>query len=198
MKEFFYNLLQQLDKLTGIKQYDKLMALPETESDKEIEDLLKILCNVSAQFPLIPKDAQKSIIRQAVVADGDFIGLNAKFVYKSLNAQRDRFFKESHHVKEYPGPDWKPVEGEDRQKWLKAWEQELAKFGQPETQSHVKAVEQSLPQKPTGIYAPSSPPEHIEMARLRQEYARECTDLYTGKVLEGKPEFSEWLKQKGV
>jgi hypothetical protein len=198
MKEFFYNLLQQLDKLTGIKQYDKLMALPETESDKEIEDLLKILCNVSAQFPLIPKDAQKSIIRQAVVADGDFIGLNAKFVYKSLNAQRDRFFKESHHVKEDPGPDWKPVEGERRSEWLKKWGEQLAKFGPPETISHTKSLDEMLPKKPAGSYMPSSPPKHIELARLRQEYARECTDLYTGKVLEGKPEFSEWLKQKGV
>ncbi len=87
--------------------------------------------------------------------------------------------------------NWKPLEGEARLKALKEWEKSLAGFDQHiVTKSHVRGFEETLPKKPSGSYIPSSPPEVVEMSKHRTEYARECTDLYTGKKLEGKPDFN--------
>lgn len=45
---------------------------------------------------------------------------------------------------------------------------------------------------------PSTDSDKAREILLKAEYARECRDLHTGKLLEGKPEFSDWLKQKGI
>jgi hypothetical protein len=195
MREFFLETLQNLDKTSGLKQYEKIMAGPTPKL--EINALLDVLCRVSDQFSVIPQDAQKRIISQCVVTDGEFIGLNAKIVYKWLAAHRDKYFKEVHHLPDKQDENWKPLEGEARQEKLKEWERSLAGFADKvETKSHVRQLEETLPKKPTGSYVPSAPPEVIEMSKHRTEYARECTDLYTGKKLEGKPDFNTWLEQK--
>ncbi len=173
------------------------MALPEQEADKELEELLKILCRTCGMFPLIPREAQKSIISHSIVSDGEFIGLNAKIVYKWLAAHKDKYFKEAHHVPNEEAKDWKPLEGEERQKKLKEWEKSLAGFDQHiVTKSHVRELEETLPKKPTGSYTPSAPPEALLLSMYRTQYARECTNLNTGKVEEGKPDFNTWLEQK--
>jgi len=201
MRQFFLDKLNQLDKLTGIQQMNKLQALGAEKCKTELNELLDILCDACAKFPLIPVKAKESILSNAIVSDENFIGLNAKFVYRALNTYRDKYFTESHHVQDAPGPDWVPVQGEERLKWLKEWEKTLAETqGGMTTVSHVKELEQTLPKKPAGVnYTPSNgakgfAEELFEMQQLRAEYARECRDLHTGKLLEGKPEFKDWLK----
>jgi hypothetical protein len=44
----------------------------------------------------------------------------------------------------------------------------------------------------------STNPDKAREILLKAQYARECTDLHTGKVIEGNPVFSEWLKSKKV
>ena len=194
MKEFFLDLLYQLDKLAGIQQMNKLLALREEDSRREINELLEILCRTSDQFPLIPKNDQKSIIRHAVVSDGDFIGLNAKFVYKSLNAHRDRYFREAAHIPDEHDPNWKPLEGEDRQRWLSKWMDALNKMQDNfSTKTHVQELVGKLPPKEKGVSYPSTPPEvadEIQQRILshRIRYLREkyptATDEEIQKLLE--------------
>jgi hypothetical protein len=175
MREYFLDLLQELDKLTGIKQWDRVQHDLE-----ELNNLLDILVRTSQTFPLIPTDAQKSILSHAVISDGDFIGLNAKFVYKSLAAHKDRYFKEAAHIPSEVDPDWKPVEGEKRAEWLKKWNESLAGFDEKATQSHVQELVSKLPAKEKGTYHPSTPPEVANQIqeRIRKSQEKVLRDKY--------------------
>jgi hypothetical protein len=175
MREFFLDLLQELDKLTGIKQWDRI-----SHSKADTNELLDILVRTCGMFPLIPPDAQKSILRHAVISDGDFIGLNAKWVYKSLNTQRDRFFKEAAHIPTEVDPNWKPVEGEARNEWLKKWQESLGSFGESPTKSHVQELVSRLPPKEKGISYPSTPPDvaNAIQERIRRGQIKALQDKY--------------------
>jgi hypothetical protein len=175
MREFFFDLLQELDKLTGIKQWDRI-----SHSKDDTNELLDILTRTCQMFPLIPVDAQKSILRHAVISDGDFIGLNAKWVYKSLNAQRDRFFKEAAHIPSEVDLNWKPLEGEARQERLKEWLQSLQGFEEKATQSHVQELVSRLPPKDKGISYPSTPPDvaNAIQERIRRGQIKALQDKF--------------------
>lgn len=115
MRDYFLNLLQNLDKLAGLRQYEKLMQLPDYK--KEINALLDILCRVSDQFQYIPDEQKKQIIDDAVIADPEFIGLNAKFIAKALNTKREFFLKQN----EEPVISPDALTGEAREQRLKEW-----------------------------------------------------------------------------
>lgn len=193
MRQFFLDLLQELQKLTGIKQFEN-MNLESSKGKEDLNELLTILCNTCEMFPLIPKDAQKSILRHAVISDGDFIGLNAKFVYKSLQAHRDRYFKEAAHIPDEVDPNWKPVGGEERAKWLKEWEKSLAGFDEKSTQSHVQELVAKLPPKEKGISYPSTSAEKVLATELHLQYLREMSA--TGLPREQWEKEESWLKSK--
>jgi hypothetical protein len=201
MRAFFLETLQNLDKTSGLKQYEKIMSGPEPK--KEINALLDVLCRVSDQLSIIPLDAQKSIITQSVITDLELTSLNAKIVYKWLAMHKDKYFKESHHVQE-DKQSAEPLTGEARAQALKKFLEAVQSVGQPQTITHVKELEQTLPKKPQGVsYTPSNgaqgfAEELFEMQQLRAEYARECRDLHTGKLLEGKPEFKDWINDKKI
>lgn len=172
MREYFYNLLERLDKLTGHRQLEKLMTAEKPED--EINELLDVLCRTSDLFPLIPKNDQKAIISHAVVADGEFIGLNAKIVYKWLNAQKDRYFKEAAHIPSEVDPNWKPVGDEERAKWLREWHTKVTDFeNKATTQSHVQELVAKLPPKEKGISYPSTSAEKVLATELHLQYLRE-------------------------
>lgn len=104
-----------LDKLTGNKQYERLCDGKNPK--EEITLLLDILCRVCDQYPFIPDEAKKQIISDAVIADAEFIGLNAKFVAKSLNAKKDFHINKKDDVVIHP----EALTGEAREAALKKW-----------------------------------------------------------------------------
>jgi hypothetical protein len=191
MKEYFYHLLQNLDKLTGIQQYHKLLQHPEWK--KEINLLLDILCGVCDKFPYIPEDAKKRILDTSVVTDGDFIGLNAKFVYKHLMANKDRYFKELAH--QDTKPEAEPLTGEAMQEKINWALAELAKAQAPIKQRinpYKDMVQQFQPPAGEKYHRPDY--DAGQLQDLKIQYGREHTDKYTGKVLPGHPTFKEWVK----
>lgn len=121
MKDFFYKLLQDLDKLCGLKQYEKLMQSNDRKT--EINTLLDILCRVTDQFTYIPAKDQQRIISEAVIMDMEFQGLNARIVWKWLNAKKDIYFQEIAHVPSQN--DSVPLTGEAREARLKEWQEAL-------------------------------------------------------------------------
>jgi hypothetical protein len=126
MRDFFLNLLNNLDKLAGLKQLDKIYAIHGDDTGsakKEINMLLDVLCRVSSQFPFIPEHEQEKIITQAVISK-DFPNLNANVVWHWLNEHKDKYFKESHHVPKEQVAE--PLTGEARAKWLAEWNKSLA------------------------------------------------------------------------
>ena len=100
MRAYFKQLLKNLDKLTGIRQYEKLCQTPKPK--EEIKLLLDILCRVTDQFQYIPDDQKKHIIDDAVISDQEFIGLNAKFIAKSLNAKKEFYLGKEDDVVIHP------------------------------------------------------------------------------------------------
>lgn len=126
MRDFFLNLLNNLDKLAGLKQLDKIYAIhgdDERGRKAEINMLLDVLCRVSSQFPFIPNHEQEKIITQAVISK-DFPSLNANVVWHWLNEHKDKYFKESHHVPKEQVAE--PLTGEARKAKLDEWMKSLA------------------------------------------------------------------------
>lgn len=193
MRDYFLHLLQHLDKLTGHQQYNKLLQHPEWK--KEINLLLDILCRVCEQFPYIPEEAKKRILDTSVVTDGDFIGLNAKFVYKHLIANKDRYFRELAHQETKPEDE--PLTGEAREKWLKEFAHAVANADAVMTQRASSRFDKIREEwkAPEGVkYQPN--PEAGFIEDLKVQYGRSCTDRLTGKTLSGCPSFEEWVKQQ--
>lgn len=143
MREFFYKLLQDLDKLCGLKQYEKLMQSADRKT--EINTLLDILCRVSDLFAYIPEKDQQRIISEAVIMDLEFQGLNARIVWKWLNSKKDTYFQELAHKESET--EHIPLTGEAREKRLIDWQQALnaltTEKTKPVAYQKVREIEQT-------------------------------------------------------
>jgi hypothetical protein len=191
MKSYFINLLQQLDKLTGIRQWEKLKEA--VDPNEEIKLLVAILCRTCDLFPYIPDEAKQKIITACVVSDQEFIGLNAKIIYKWLNANKDQYFRETSHIPTEKNEP--PVEGEARAEWIKKFliaintvDEHVTVTNNFDQFEHVKEI------KPTdGQAYHAAPPETIIIQDLKIDYGRLHTDKFTGKTLQGHPTFDEFV-----
>lgn len=122
MREYFLDILNNLDKLAGLKQLDKIYAACGDDKGAAITEVNKLingLVRASTMFPFIPEADQQKIIDHAVISE-EFPSLNANVVYHWLNKHKDRYFKESHHV-ESPQPAAEPLTGEARQAKIQEW-----------------------------------------------------------------------------
>lgn len=86
MYDFFYDQLKTLKARTGFNQWDKLQESKDPVS--EIDALIKFMIEVcnTPPFNIVRQGVKQRVIARAVVEDQEFIGLNAKFVRKALNA----------------------------------------------------------------------------------------------------------------
>jgi FMN-dependent NADH-azoreductase len=204
MREFFLNLLNNLDKLAGLKQLDKIYAVhgEDLESAKsEINMLLRVLENVSKQFPFIPNHEQEKIINQAVVSE-QFNSLNGNTVYHWLAKHKDKYFKESHHVPEQPTAE--PLTGEARKAKLDEWLKSLAnteqliignKMSRKEIEVEGKEWVSEIDRKSVSAgYKKTSEEELIEKD-LHIQYIRENYDPYTGRPKPTWISESEWRER---
>jgi hypothetical protein len=128
MKEFFMKELDTLHLKTGLRQLENLMAKPDWQQDIDLlVDLMVQACNYPP-FNLIGVDVKQRVIQQAIIEDKDFIGLNAKFVVRSLNTwwnhNKDRYY-EKHLVQQEQVPEHEPLRGEAMQKMLDTWKKDL-------------------------------------------------------------------------
>lgn len=175
MRDYFLQLLQNLDKLTGMKQYEKLMQMSDYK--KEINTLLDILCRVCEQFPFIPDEAKKQIIQDAVISDGDFIGLNAKFIAKSLNLKKEFYMNLKDDVVIHP----EALTGEAREKRLHEWLKAINGMEMMQTKEDPYAHIRAIQPKDGQVYTPQ---QHNEYERQRHlDYIQDNFDALTGKAL---------------
>src|SRR5687768_8008154 len=125
MRDFFKDELISLERKTGLKQYDRILERDSWEKDKD--DLLDELCGVCNKFDYIPNEDKAKIIRQNIITDQEFIGFNARVIYKWLSGVKAIYFKEqAHQQTETPPEDYKILEGPERDAKLKEW---LASLG---------------------------------------------------------------------
>jgi len=179
MRDFFKDLLQNLDKLTGMKQYEKLCQTANPK--EEIKTLLDILCRVTSQYDFIPDSAKKQIIQDAIISDPEFIGLNAKFVAKSLNMRSDFFRKQNEDITISEDA----LTGEERGRRIAEWLQAVNKVESAMTQpckddfsflKEIKPVDGQEYKSKTSLEDLLNHSRHVEY--LKQNY-----DPGTGKPL---------------
>lgn len=198
MRQFFFELLKKLDKLTGIRQFEKLQAMPEAA--KETGELLDILCRVCSQFPFIPDKAKQDIILAAVVADQEFIGLNAKIVFKWLQAQRDRFIGTGNQFVEVQ-PEAPPLTGEARDKRIEEVINAIQKcetnFGKS-SNDQLRDYFNKL-YKPNGTEQRPKPTseEEVYARMMHVEYLKANYDARTKEKLPTWMPEEQWLLENG-
>jgi hypothetical protein len=195
MRDYFKNLLQNLDKLTGIKQYEKLC---QTKNPKEeIKTLLDILCRVCDQFPYIPDEDKKRIIQDATIADQEFIGLNAKIIFKWLNMKREFYMKDpKDEVVIHPDA----LTGEAMQRRLDEWREALAKVETNYTQKvdvYQTIREQWKPREGTPVYSKTGD-NLVTEHQMHVEYLKANYNARTGKPLPTWVPEHEWNKMQDV
>lgn len=182
MREFFKQLLRMLDKLTGNKQYERLC---ESKNPKEeITLLLDILCRVCDQFKYIPDEAKKQIIEDAVISDAEFIGLNAKFIAKSLNLKKEFYMNQKDEVAIHP----EALTGEARQKRLKEFLEAIN--GMPMLDNKVDRFDhiRQIQPKDGEVYSPK--PQNEYEYRRHLDYIQDNYDAKTGK------ELATWISEE--
>jgi hypothetical protein len=97
MKEFFKSELKLVHVKTGIRQLETLMNKGDkwTEEAEQIIDFMVFETN-RPPFDMVGVDVKQRVIQAAIIDDKDFIGLNAKFVKRALNAwwamNKDRYY----------------------------------------------------------------------------------------------------------
>lgn len=196
MREYFTRLLNNLESLTGMKQLERISQ--KHNAADELNNLLDILCRVSDLFPYIPDDAKKNIISDSVVTDQDFIGLNAKIIYKWLNLRKDIYFKEVAHQHRITEEDYAPAVGEKREEWLKIWTQELDKMSDNFTVKPVTNAE-LMREKMLGEEAtPTHYRQDEEKAKAKIvhiEYVKANYDTVTKNALETWLPEDEWIRK---
>lgn len=192
MREFFLKLLQNIDKMAGLKQFEKMCAHPDYKT--EINNLLDILCRVADQFPFIPDTDKQKIINDAVITDQEFIGLNARIVYKWLNTRKELYFTEMAHKETEEGAE--PLTGEAREARLREWLEAVNKMEAQVTYRsdiYAKVREQWKPIDGQ-VYKPTQTAEDLQAHALHLEYIKQNYDAYTKLKLENWMPEEEWLR----
>lgn len=195
MRAYFLDLLNNLDKLAGLRQVEKILS-SSPNPKAEINELIDVLVKVSEQFGYIPEQDQKNIISAAVITDAEFNSLNARIVYKWLALHKDKYFKEAAHIQESQ-KDWVPLTGEARMAKLKEWEAALQGFDEHQVKGKfISFADVREIERPSTVINKPASEEELKLSELRIEYGRECRDLSTGRLKPGMPSFEDWLKDK--
>lgn len=84
MYDFFYDEFENLKALTGFNQWEKIQESGKEEINKIID--LMIDETKREPFKILKPIVLQRVIHDAILNDGEFTGLNAKFVRKALNA----------------------------------------------------------------------------------------------------------------
>lgn len=195
MKQFFLDLLSNLDKLAGLRQIEKIYAqhADQGEAKKEINTLLTILVNICAQFPYIPEEEKKRIIQQAVVTDPEFNSLNARIVYKWLAVQKDKYYKEISAIENPIPENYEIVTGEKREEYLNQWLKALEPMQErinPVSKKEVLILGKERQGKTE--YVPTMSAEDLDAHAKHLAYLRANYEARSGNKLEGWMPEDQW------
>lgn len=194
MREFLFSTLRDLDKLAGLKQFNQLAELPD--SQVQIKDLLDKIMFIVDQFKDIPDKAKQDIIYAGVLTDQNFYGLNAKVVYKWLVTEAHKYKPKP--VEEPVTEESKPLERGSEQylKRLQEWEEALNKTEMMLTQRsdiYAKVREEWKPKD--GIeYKSTLTEQDILRRELHIQYVRENYHPVTREKLEHWMPEDQWIE----
>lgn len=204
MNDFIIQCLEDLESLTGIRQYYFLTTDPDGERKTKV--LIRGILEVCKQFPYISEADQKKIITDQMVKDQNYDSLNSRTVWKWLNGAKDVYWEKTQKKVEEVKPlepltpetiqmidDYLKKLGSDmqptkRQGFAKRLKDEMDKI-QSEDQERLNGSNLSKYQ---------TPKEVAEIKELHRLWIQENYHPITGKPLETwKPE-SEWIEEKSA
>ena len=204
MRQFFFNLLESLDKVAGIRQLDKIYAAHETKEAARIEINLLIdeLCNACNRFDYIPRTDMQRIIQDGILSDPEFFGLHGRIIFKWLSKNCGAYYKEKIEPIELPEgvEKYEVVTGEKKQEYLDQWMKSLKSFDdsvkvgtKPGTQ--MKKMLDELP-KMDDYRMPTA--EQLMLHDLHIEWLRANFHPVTREKLPGYLSEDEWLRKQGI
>jgi hypothetical protein len=203
MRDYFKNVLQNLNSITGNRQLENMMAKgPDWKKDvSELLDLLETECN-TPPFDKIAPEVKERVISKAILEGDDFIGLNQKFVRRALNAWWQVHGGKILEARDKKPEDvYKPVirtpeENAKIDALINEYRKNLEQIGQPKKDnSYNKEIRQEAGVRSTG-YVPTSNREYILAYAARITAAREkiyrerhpeATDEEVNKFLDNTP-----------
>lgn len=206
MAEFFKKELIELELNTGLKQYDRLMEKPSWE--KDLNDLVALMVKETEHYKIVKPEVLQRVIHDAMMNDDRFIGFNAAFVRKALNAwwgiyggkiieARDQKEKESQ-----PPPT--PVSPETQRKIDEYVKSLLTGGGMqmvpdvPKEEAKTLGKEWTSGIERKAILYPKNTEEQIIQFDLHRQWIRENFHPITGDPLPTWISEKEWLKNKGL
>lgn len=195
MRQFFLDLLNNLDKLAGLRQIEKIYASHSdpAEAKKEISQLINLLVSTSDQFAFIPEKEKQRLIRTAVITDPEFNSLNARIVFKWLNTHKDKYYKELAHMEKVEEENYEIVTGEKREEYLNQWLKALEPMQERINTTSVKAKRevQILGREREGRTDYTPLPEDVVLAK--EKHLRYLRANYDAKT---KAKLPEWMEEE--
>jgi|SRR6185295_14786951 len=212
MREFLVNILKDLKRLTGVKQYEEIASNPNGKeaAQKELDALLEPMLEVCNLYPYISDIDKQKIIRAKVISAKEFYGLNARFVKLAFEEVKDIYYRESGYIETNALLNVKESNAvplgecsEETQRLVKEMTAKLAAGGiqkiTPVNDHELKSIqtEDELRVKKTALSTSYKQPSENEILKrqLHLEWIKENINPLT-KELIGMDE-TEWLLNKG-
>lgn len=135
MRDFFKQCLEDLEALTGNRQMYFFATDPD--GTRKLKVCLDGMVLAAKDYPYIPEDAQKKIIREQMVKDQNYEALNSRTVHKWLTAAANayrthsQFSTEDLTPRDQDGNPTEPAPPEVADKYYQQWLSSLAKIGNP-------------------------------------------------------------------
>jgi len=202
MRQFFFTLLNNLYKMAGLRQLEKIYEEFPDKKDhtREINALIDELCKVCGMFSYIPEMDMQNIIRDKIYSDPKFIGLNGKILFNWFDIVKgpyySRFIDEQSKKEQTEKVNAEPLTGEARAKAIKEWQAALNKIGHPEkidnAGSKLKNKFEQLADN-TEKYRPPSDDYFFER-QMHVEWIKANFHPVTKEKLPGYVPEKEWIK----
>lgn len=196
---FITHSLFELEPLTGIRQLYFLSQDPEGE--KKIDVLVRGILHTCDQFPYIPDEAKKKIIRERMIEDQDFDAFNSRTVYKWLNSAKEVYWAKK--AEERTETTYEPLSPETEKmiaEHLKSLEAQLraekrVAISGAKLKEEMSKITQEDEERRNGSNLAKFQTSEIEAEKkaLHAQWIKENYDVITGKPLETWMPEDEWI-----
>ena len=199
MKEFFIEILQSLKPMRGLNQFEDFKSRGDAGRE-DLKTLLNTLLDVCGKFPYLPDQVKKATIRQRILDDPELYSLTGAKIWLWLNQASQTYNHTTEPVK-VSGMACNEVTEATKQ-LIEDFKKELAnstgfKPVPAVTKTDIERIKMDDGQKQGKSLSKNvklGTHEDYELNQKKIEWARENTDLYTGRLKPDGIRFEEWLK----
>lgn len=135
MRQFFIDQLKKFQLRTGYG-----VNIPQ----EQVSELITEMVSVCNKFGKLPEEVKQKVIARQILQDTDLKKLTPAKIYHWLSyhwSNLDPATKNNYMRDPIEKPEgYRPLEGEERDKYLKQWKQELSKVGTPQPKSSKERI----------------------------------------------------------